>query len=719
MRHSILTLTLSSSFLTALSGCAVSPEDSTAGTTGMMFEADAKSRPCANPAVYYRDQDQDGFGTNRIIRMSCTPLRGYSLVGGDCSDRSAARFPGAVEVCDGLDNDCDGSVDDNVADMTEWFVDADGDGYGDAGQMIESCAQPAGMVANGLDCQDAAGDVYPGANESCDGIDNDCSGLIDDNATDAAQWFIDADGDGYGDSAQMVWSCTQPAGRVSAGLDCSDGEASVYPGAVEVCDGVDNDCSGLVDDNAVDATAWFPDADSDGYGDPAQKTMSCARPAAMIANGLDCLDSDAFVNPGADEICDGVDNDCSGGVDNDAVDSEKYYADKDGDGFGNPDVTTIVRSCSFPASYTTNALDCDDNDAATPLYVDVAGQSGASGSLTDPLASIQEAVSLAGSCVVVGSGSFYEDLDLSSYTGQITSVAGSSFTTIEGSASGPVVRMDNANLTISGFTIQNGGAGDWDYSYASDGSCTAALSALGGALYLADSALELNDMLLRENDIRAHTSPDPTCTTALYTTGGGIYAERSEIVFSELFMQDNRAEEASSMALYDTLIEGSRLAISATGGLRYGVTDIMQIGGELDLTNVMLMGAASYALSADAPVTMSQVMVAGYLGGLISLQPGTIRNALMMDNGTALDGDWNAEYSVFYNNGADGLLSLTAPGLVWSDPMLMQWTNDIDSSNDNCLPQPSSPLRDAGDPSLSDADGSLSDIGFYGGPMGW
>ena len=651
MRQSILTLTLSGSFLAALSGCAVSPEDSTADTMGMMFEADAKSRPCANPAVYYRDQDQDGFGTNRIIRMSCTPLRGYSLVGGDCSDRSAARFPGAVEVCDGLDNDCDGSVDDNVADMTEWFVDADGDGYGDAGQMIESCAQPAGMVANGLDCQDAAGDVYPGANESCDGIDNDCSGRID--------------------------------------------------------------------DNAVNATAWFPDADSDGYGDTAQQTMSCARPAGMIDNGLDCLDSDPFVNPGATEICDGADNDCSGGVDNDAVDSEKYYADKDGDGFGNPDVTTIVRSCSFPASYTTNALDCDDNDAATPLYVDVAGQSGASGSLTDPLASIQEAVSLAGSCVVVGSGSFYEDLDLSSYTGQITSVAGSSFTTIEGSASGPVVRMDNANLTISGFTIQNGGAGDWDYSYASDGSCTAALSALGGALYLADSALELNDMLLRENDIRAHTSPDPTCTTALYTTGGGIYAERSEIVFSELFMQDNRAEEASSMALYDTLIEGSRLAISATGGLRYGVTDIMQIGGELNLTNVMLMGAASYALSADAPVTMSQVMVAGYLGGLVSLQPGTIRNALMMDNGTALDGDWNAEYSVFYNNGADGLLSLTAPGLVWSDPMLMQWTNDIDSSNDNCLPQPSSPLRDAGDPSLSDADGSLSDIGFYGGPMGW
>ena len=652
MRHSILTLTLSSSFLAALSGCAVAPEDSTADTMGMSFEADAKSRrPCAAPVIYYRDQDQDGFGTSRIIRTSCTPLSGYSTVSGDCSDRSADRFPGAAEVCDGLDNDCNGAVDDNVAHMTQWFVDADGDGYGDAGQMIESCTQPDGAVANGIDCQDAAGDVYPGAVEACDGVDNDCSGLIDDNAVDATQWFIDADGDGYGDSAQMVWSCTQPAGRISDGLDCSDGDASVYPGAVEVCDGVDNDCTGLIDDNAVD--------------------------------------------------------------------SERYYVDKDGDGFGNPDVSSIIRSCTFPSSYTTNGLDCDDLDAATPLYVDVNGQSGASGSLTDPLASIQEAVSLAGACVVVGSGSFYEDLDLSGYTGQITSIAGASFTTIEGSASGPVVRMDNANLTMSGFTIQNGGPGDWDYSYASDGSCTAVLSALGGAIYLEDSALGISDMILRENDVRAHTSPDPACTVALDATGGGIYAERSEIAFSDLFMQDNRAEEASSMALYDTLIDGSRLEISATGGLRYGVTDIMQVGGSMNVTNVMLVGAAEYGLAADAPVKMSQVMVAGYVGGLITLQPSTISNALMMDNGIALDGDWSAEYSAFYNNGADGLLSLVAPGLIWVDPLLVQWSNDVDGSNDDCLLQPSSPLLDAGDPSVSDTDGSLSDIGFYGGPMGW
>jgi len=618
-----------------------------------------------------------------------------------------------------MDNDCNGAVDDNAVDATRWFTDADGDGYGDASQMTQSCTQPAGMVANSTDCQDTAGDVYPGAAEVCDGLDNDCTGLVDDNAVDATQWFIDADGDGYGDSARMVWSCTQPVGRISVGLDCSDGDASVYPGAVEACDGLDNDCTGLVDDNAVDATQWFTDADGDGYGDSAQMVWSCTQPAGRISAGLDCSDSNAAVNPGVAEVCDGLDNDCSGSVDDNAVDSEKYYVDKDGDGFGNPDASSIIRSCTFPSSYTTNALDCDDLDAAAPLYVDVNGQSGASGSLTDPLASIQEAVSLAGACVVVGSGSFYEDLDLSGYTGQITSVAGASFTTIEGSANGPVVRMDNANLTMSGFTIQNGGPGDWDYSYEADGSCTAVLSALGGALYLTDSALGLSDMILRENDVRARTSPDPACTDVLYSTGGGIYAEHSEIAFTDLVMQDNRAEETASMALYDTLIDGSRLVISATGGLRYGVTDIMQMGGEMNVTNVMLVGAAEYGLAADAPVTMSQVMVAGYVGGLITLQPSTIRNALMMDNGIALDGDWSAEYSAFYNNGADGLLSLVAPGLVWTDPLLVQWSNDVDSSNDNYLLQTSSPLLDAGDPSVPDADGSLSDIGFYGGPMGW
>ena len=720
MRHSIFTLSVIGPLFAALSGCATAPIDSTfSELPGADLIADEKSRLCPNPSVYFRDQDQDGFGTSRIIRMSCTQLRGYSLTGGDCSDRSAARFPGAVETCDGLDNDCNGAVDDNVADMTAWFTDADGDGYGDASQMVRSCEQPDSTVTNGLDCSDQAGDIYPGANEVCDGLDNDCSGLVDDNAIDAAQWFLDTDSDGYGQSAQMVWSCTQPPGTVSAGLDCLDNDAASHPGATEVCDGVDNDCSGLVDDNAIDATSWFVDTDGDSYGDTSQMVMGCTQPVGMIANGLDCLDNDPGINPGVSEVCDGVDNDCSGGIDDDAVDSEKYYADKDGDGFGNPDITTIIRSCSFPADYTTNTLDCDDANPGAPLYVDINGHSGASGNLTDPLFSIQEAVSLGGACVVVGSGSFYEDLDLSSYTGQITSVAGSSFTTIEGTANGPVIRMGSANLTMGGFTVQNGGPGDWDHLYASDGSCTATLDSLGGAIYMTDSALGLSDVVLRENDIRPRTSPDSSCTATLFSTGAGIYAERSEIVFSDLFLQDNRAEETSSMVLYDTLIEGNRLAILATGGLRYGVTDIMQIGGEMDITNMLLMGAAEYGMAVDAPVALEQVMIAGYVGGIITLQPGTITNSILMDNGTALDGDWDVNYSVFHGNVADGLISTSASGLLWTDPMLIQWSNDIDGSNDNCMLQNTSPLVDAGNPSAVDVDGSPSDIGFYGGPMGW
>ncbi len=147
------------------------------------------------------------------------------------------------EVCNGADDDCDGVIDEGASDATDWFADADGDGYGDPLTVTPSCEAPAGAVADGTDCDDTDGDVHPGAPEVCDGKDDNCDGESD---TDRA-WYRDADGDGYGD--ELEESCDAPDGFVSDGTDCDDDNAAVNPGALEICgNGVDDDCDGAAAD---------------------------------------------------------------------------------------------------------------------------------------------------------------------------------------------------------------------------------------------------------------------------------------------------------------------------------------------------------------------------------------------------------------------------------------------------------------------------------------
>lgn len=125
-----------------------------------------------------------------------------------------------------------------------WFSDADADGFGDASTGVTSCDQPSGAVDNGADCNDAEPDVYPGATEVCNDVDDDCDGAVDDDATDAAAWFPDVDQDGYGGGG-AVFACSAPDGYTDVDDDCDDTEPETYPLAPETCgDGVDQDCDG-------------------------------------------------------------------------------------------------------------------------------------------------------------------------------------------------------------------------------------------------------------------------------------------------------------------------------------------------------------------------------------------------------------------------------------------------------------------------------------------
>jgi hypothetical protein len=140
-----------------------------------------------------------------------------------------------------------------------------------------------------VDCNDEDAAVFPGAQETCDGVDQDCDGQTDNDASDAVWGWTDGDGDGHGDPLTPAWVCALATGQVAEPTDCDDAAATTFPGAAEVPnDGIDQDCNGT------------DDLDSDGDGVPSTE---------------DCDDQDPDVFPGQVEICDGRDEDCSGTAD--------------------------------------------------------------------------------------------------------------------------------------------------------------------------------------------------------------------------------------------------------------------------------------------------------------------------------------------------------------------------------------------------------------------
>jgi hypothetical protein len=319
-------------------------------------------------STWYLDYDGDGYGGTTVTARACDRPSGYQADATDCDDLDAGSHPGAVELCDGADNDCDSAIDErDAADAPTWYADADGDGYGDAARASVACDQPTGHVADDSDCDDGDAAVHPAASEVCNGIDDDCDGLLDDDdpgVSGRATWYADADADGYGDAASARDACSQPSGHSADASDCDDADAGAHPGATELCDGTDNDCDGSVDeDSAADAATWYADDDEDGYGDPATTTTACSQPSGHVSDATDCDDRDDDINPGADELCNGFDDDCDGTVDeSSAADAGDWYADSDGDGYG--DAASGLSACSAPSGHVADDGDCDDSAAA-------------------------------------------------------------------------------------------------------------------------------------------------------------------------------------------------------------------------------------------------------------------------------------------------------------------------------------------------------------------
>ncbi|MCB9795473.1 MAG: VCBS repeat-containing protein [Alphaproteobacteria bacterium] len=345
------------------------------------------------------EQDADGDG---VISVEAG--------GEDCDDADPEVFPGAIERCDDVDQDCDGEVDEDAADASAWYEDDDGDGWGDS-EPVLACDAPEDHVAQDGDCDDRDATSHPGADETCDEDDNDCDGAVDEEAVDLSRWYRDQDEDGYGDDEDHIEACEGPEGYVedagdcddsdpaynpgaserdcadpadyncdgsvgyadadgdgwAACEECDDGEAEVNPDATEVCDDVDNDCDGRIDDadsslDTTTASRFYSDSDGDGYGDASAPRLACEQPSGTVTDSSDCDDADAASYPGADETCDDADDDCDGAVDEAALDASTWYADADGDGYG--DTNFSRDDCDAPANYVADDSDCDDASAA-------------------------------------------------------------------------------------------------------------------------------------------------------------------------------------------------------------------------------------------------------------------------------------------------------------------------------------------------------------------
>ncbi|MFM7201069.1 MAG: MopE-related protein, partial [Myxococcota bacterium] len=185
---------------------------------------------------------------------------GYSITEGDCDDLDPEISPDQAEVCDGVDQDCDNTIDDGVT--STFYLDDDSDGFGDTLVHVQACQAPKRYVEMAGDCNDNNPSIYPTAIELCNNLDDDCDGLKDEDA--GALYYRDADGDGFGATNQELRACNHPSGYAKVGGDCDDSNPQIKPSAPEQCNGIDDDCDGTIDDGS--GNVWYRDSDNDGFG---------------------------------------------------------------------------------------------------------------------------------------------------------------------------------------------------------------------------------------------------------------------------------------------------------------------------------------------------------------------------------------------------------------------------------------------------------------------
>jgi len=266
------------------------------------------------------DEDNDGF-----------------LAYEDCDDTNSQIYPGAIELCNNIDDNCNGQIDEGFT-LVRYYLDSDEDGYGVPSPSLLSCAQPVGYALTFDDCDDNDSSVNPGVTEGpYNGKDDDCDPATPDD---------DLDGDGY-----------------LLSEDCDDLDEEINPGALEICDETDNNCNDEIDEG-LQLLIGYADTDGDGYGSPLDSLENCVLPSGYVENNSDCDDTNTEINPSVMEVAyNGLDDDC---------DTTTPDDDLDGDGFLLLDDCNDLDSLINPAAeeIPNNGIDedCDGMDLLNSTY---------------------------------------------------------------------------------------------------------------------------------------------------------------------------------------------------------------------------------------------------------------------------------------------------------------------------------------------------------------
>jgi formylglycine-generating enzyme required for sulfatase activity len=323
--------------------------------------------------LQYLDADGDGFGAGFPL-LSCDTLDNHVLVEGDCNDGMATVNPAATEVCNGIDDDCSGTVDVGAVDPVTYHLDADSDGHGDPTISVESCPDfdpvtqlpgiPIGLSLLSDDCNDADASVSPSANELCTTtLDENCDGDPVYNAVDPSLYVLDFDQDGYGTFDNSFQACQAYfpylLWTTDSLEDCDDFDPLVLPGQdpdFELCNGKLDRCE--QDDGNLTPPPEELDDDGDGFVDCSLDVDPSVWGNGTILGGDDCDDQDSGVYPLAMERCNGIFDDCISRVG--VVTAPEDELDDDGD--GQVECPYFDSATWLGDSSVSSGADCDDTD---------------------------------------------------------------------------------------------------------------------------------------------------------------------------------------------------------------------------------------------------------------------------------------------------------------------------------------------------------------------
>jgi hypothetical protein len=366
---------------------------------------------CEDGTVFYHDADGDGFGNEDDFINSCSVPPGYILDHTDCDDSNPLMYPGATEICNTIDDNCNLIVDEGLIFIT-YYLDFDSDGFGNILTTSSTCdSVPPGYVTDNTDCNDLNAFMNPEVAEICNGLDDNCN-LLTDEGLSSTTYYLDADSDAFGNVLIPFISCSgfAPAGFVEDSTDCNDLNNLINPSAIEICNTFDDNCNLLIDEgfpsytyyldadtdgygnilfsiNSCDAipptgyvinntdcddfnnlihepVVYFADIDGDLYGDELNSLLICSgsAPSGYVSDSTDCDDSNVFINPVSNELCNAIDDNCNLAVD-EGLPTQLFFIDTDNDDYGNSEIDSI--SCLIEITgYVTDSTDCDDANPA-------------------------------------------------------------------------------------------------------------------------------------------------------------------------------------------------------------------------------------------------------------------------------------------------------------------------------------------------------------------